>query len=234
MTDLQEEILDRLVGTRIGKDWGTGPLGVAARVIHDQLKLSLRYGKHRRALAATLGWHNVLCEAVQGASSIFAQEDDRRALGIAVFRSVKTAKTQPKLTVKAYDELAAWMTPRAHALVCRRECPLRREMERLFALITAGKKSLPYPLGGTAPRCPEYPGDGTEPIKPRSPPPHRSVVGFRYAIKVFRSYDSPGKHGNILHCARECARVEGLVKGVAGAASFCLDLASRVAAYQKR
>ncbi|HYT91056.1 MAG TPA: hypothetical protein VEL76_20255 [Gemmataceae bacterium] len=233
MTDLQDEILDRLVGTPIGKDWGSGPLGIAARVIHTQLKLRMRYSCHRRALAKTLGWHNVLCEAVQGASSVLAKEDDRRALGIAVFRSVQTAKTQPKLGMKAYDELTAWMTLRAHALVCKGECSLREAMEQLFALTCTANKQLPNPLRDNTTRCPAYSGNGSAAIKPSSPANHRSVTAFRYAIKVCRSRETSGKQLNALHCVRECARVEALVNGVPGAASCCLDLAGRIQGYQK-
>ena len=40
MTDLQDRILDRLVGTRVGVNWPGGPLVIAAEVVGGREALS--------------------------------------------------------------------------------------------------------------------------------------------------------------------------------------------------
>src|SRR5437870_4591771 len=89
MTDLQDRILDRLVGTWVGVNWPDGPLAIAADVVGGHKPVKFGQTDNDRGpkgeIARRLGYPVLLCEAIQGANRGLKAEDDRRGLAIALF-----------------------------------------------------------------------------------------------------------------------------------------------------
>ncbi len=102
MTDLQDQILDRLVGTPIGVNWPDGPLAIAADVIGGskpvQFGLTDMDGGAKSEIARRLGYPVLLCQAIQGGNRGFAREDDRRAFAMNVFRTIPLGGRVPRLS----------------------------------------------------------------------------------------------------------------------------------------
>src|SRR5262249_22443509 len=107
MNDLQDAICDRLVGSKISRDWVNGPMHVAARVIDPVFVLAEgRYDRRENQLVRTLNWPRLFCLAFHGSSAALSAEDDRRALAIDVFQRVAPGRRQKRLAMSLGREVA--------------------------------------------------------------------------------------------------------------------------------
>jgi hypothetical protein len=227
MTDLQDQILDRLMGATVGKTWTDGVLTIAARVIDPEMTLA-GGGERRRQkqIANILGYPLILCEAVQGASSVLGPEDDRRKLGIAFVQAVAPPggplkRVNGKAALAATSEAAL----SAHRLVCPGPCPLVDAVERMVAAAEKGGK-VPYSFEGRSPpRCPAYKGSPHLLIAANSPPEQRAVVAFRHLDTAYHDR-SPGRACS--DSVRESARVVAIKQGVDAASQLCVALARKL------
>src|SRR5262245_1895343 len=110
MTDLQDAILDRLVGTRVGVNWPDGPLAIAAEVVGGTKPV--RFGQTdndrgaKREIASRLGYPMLLIEAIQGAVRAIRDEEDRRGFAMAVFRLIPVGTKAPKLSSLEQNRIA--------------------------------------------------------------------------------------------------------------------------------
>src|SRR5918911_847921 len=99
MTDPQDRILDRLVGTRVGVNWPDGPLALAAEVVggHKPVKFGQTDNDRgaKAEIARRLGYPVLLCEAIQGANRGLGAEDDRRGLAMNLFGTIPVGGPVP-------------------------------------------------------------------------------------------------------------------------------------------
>lgn len=121
MTDLQDLILDRLVGAKLGANLPDSPLRVAAELIEG--KRPIEFGKSYNDAAMTeiarrLGWPVLLAEGVQGGVRALAEEDDRRRFAVTVFRMLPVGLQQPKLNKLDQARVAAAAAAVVHPFVC--------------------------------------------------------------------------------------------------------------------
>src|SRR5262245_3070432 len=155
MTDVQDAILDRLVGSHIGKNWPDGPLAIAAEVVGGTkaVKFGLTDGDRgaKSEIAKRLGYPVLLIEAIQGANRAFAEEDDRRSFAMAVFRKVAVGGKQPRLSTLEQVRIAGRLAGRAHWYVCRaKTCPVP---PRLMNLIEADRVTRAVLAAAEGARC---------------------------------------------------------------------------------
>jgi hypothetical protein len=225
MTDLQDQILDRLVGAKIGKTWTDGVLTIAATVLDPRMKVAGGGERHRqKQMANILGYPLILCEAIQGASSVLPDEEERRRLGIAVIGAVNPPGG-PMKRISGPVALAATAEAAlaAHLLVCTGPCPLREAVVAMMAAVQRGDKKIPDPLRGRPKaRCPAYKGSEDDLLVPSSPPEQRAVVAFRHLVTACHDR-SPGRACS--DSARESARVVALKTGVDAAIKLCVKMA---------
>jgi hypothetical protein len=121
MTDLQDLILDKLVGSKVGANLPDSPLTIAASLIES--KRPIAFGKsHNDAamseIARRLGWPVLLAEGFQGGVRALKDEEDRRRLAMTVFRVVQVGGPQPKLTGPEQAKIAAAAAVAVHPFVC--------------------------------------------------------------------------------------------------------------------
>ena len=136
MTDLQDRILDRLVGTRLGVNWPEGPLTIAAEVVGGLKPVKFGQTDNDRGakaeIARRLGYPVLLCEAIQGANRGLAAEDDRRGLAMGLFNTIPVGGRLPKLSSERQNRIALRLAVRAHPYVCRHpDCPAVMELAEL-------------------------------------------------------------------------------------------------------
>jgi hypothetical protein len=142
MTDLQDMILDRLVGTKVGKNWPDGPLAIAAEVVGGVKPIKFGLTDMDRGakseISKRLGYPVLLCEAIQGGNRGLPGEDDRRSFAMNVFRTIPIAGRLPRLRVQAQNRIAGRLAIRAHSYLCDRpDCPLPRSLAELVEAETA-------------------------------------------------------------------------------------------------
>ena len=226
MTDQQEIILDRLMGSdKIGRYWTTGPLALAVRALQEKKLTS------KKDAAQALGYPGVLCHAIQGASSFLKTVDERRTLAVTVFTDVPPHPQVPRLARRRSVELALWCALRVHPLAHRDQCEfaqlvVRRVKEYLDGAAPAA--SALNALTSDQQRCPSQ-QRGVWSVW------HSSVAGcafgsLHYAAEVLRcaalTGRGMGKYLNLV--GRDAARVPTVANGVAGAIDFCVALAREV------
>ncbi len=136
MTDLQDRILDRLVGVTVGVNWPDGPLTSAAEVVGG--KNRIRFGQTdndrgaKSEIARRLGYPILLCEAIQGGNRGLKNEDDRRSFAMTVFRGIPVGGTIPRMSVEAQNRIALQLAIRAHPYLCpHAACPVLRALAGL-------------------------------------------------------------------------------------------------------
>jgi hypothetical protein len=230
MTDLQEAIRDRLMVATISREWANGPLHIAALAQDPNFELAEnRYNRRTNQLIKRMNWPRLFCLAFHGANAALDNEEDRRALALAVFEKVSPRARQKPVPKWRTFEVAAWMATRVHPLACPGPCPLHKEMAALVEDIRANKDvrlilnpELEELLGS----CPSYKGSPRAPVNRASPPAHPSVVACRFLLMSMglRSQDAV----LLGDSARESARTEAKVRGLKGAVEICLEVAKRL------
>jgi hypothetical protein len=138
MTDLQDSLLDRFVGARVGVNWPDGPLAIAAGVVGGTRPIQFGQTDNDRAakgeVARRLGYPVILCEAIQGANRGLTAEDDRRSLAITLLGTLPLAGPIPKRSSLEQNRIAARIALRVHPYGCRRaDCPVPRALAGLVA-----------------------------------------------------------------------------------------------------
>src|SRR4051812_37466339 len=117
MTDLQDAILDRLVGTAVGVNWPDGPLTIAAEGVGGSRPIRFGLTDNDRGakslIAGRLGYPVLLIEAIQGANRGLAVENDRRSFAMAVFETIPVGGRLPKLSALEQNRVAARVAIRA-------------------------------------------------------------------------------------------------------------------------
>jgi hypothetical protein len=230
MTDLQDQILDRLVGAKVGKTWADGVLTIAAKVMQPKMEVAARDAGERRRqkqLANILGYPLILCEAIQGASGQFKDEEDRRNLGIAVIGAVNPPGGPMKRTRAAVAlAAAAYAVMQAHPLVCARKCPLLQAVIDMMAAVERGDKKVPDPFDARSKiRCPACAGPLPPYLAVNSPPEHRAAAALRFLVGAYQAR-SPG-----IPCsdaARVSAQVVAVKRGVDAASKLCVEMARKL------
>jgi hypothetical protein len=145
MTDLQDAILDRLVGTRIGMNWPDGPLTIAAEVVGGGKPIQFGVTDNdrgaKREIARRLGYPILLIEAIQGANRGFFSQEDRRSFALAIFQHIAVAGHMPVLSSAAQNHIAARLAIRAHPYVCvDPACPVPKMLDDLLLLSLVTQK----------------------------------------------------------------------------------------------
>jgi hypothetical protein len=227
MTDLQDSILDRLVGTRVGVDWPDGPLAIAAEVVGGARPVKFGQTDNDRGakaeIARRLGYPVLLCEAIQGANRGVTGEDDRRSLAMALFGTIPVGGPMPNLSSLTQNRIAARIAIRAHPYVCRYpDCPVLGVLARLLEVETVSRRTADV-LART--RCPTAGEDvwglGSTWLTANSTVVQRLVQS---AAMVLRGFES----GQSLHgwCSvRESARLAASERGIEEAVACCQEIA---------
>jgi hypothetical protein len=228
MTDLQDLICDRLVQARISRDWVDGPLHIAAQVIVPGFELADSDHNRRPAqLASTLKWPRMFCMAFFGGSSGLDDEDDRRALAIAIFRKFPPRQKQMRITRQHSYEVAGWLATRVHLLACSAKCPTYQALTQLFADCQA-RKTLPLARQGEClsqlRQCLNYADPRKRPSR-QSTPAHHSLIAYRHWLHGLWGADATLFCGD---SAREAVRTETKVRGVQGAIEICQETGERL------
>jgi hypothetical protein len=227
MTDLQDDICDRLVGQNIGPNWVGGPLHVAALVIDPTFIPETRGDKRPSQFARAVGWPVVFCEAVIGANAVLGKEDDRRSLAISLFTRLPPVRPgQGAVPIPAGLSRAAveWAVLRGHELACGVDCPLHGSAVAALQSLAAGGKWR-NPFRGGKITCRSAPRKQDKRVKPTSTPAHHAVVALRYLNVVMTA---PRNHHALADAMRESAKAVTKVRGLKGAVKFCLALAEKL------
>jgi hypothetical protein len=225
MTDLQDEICDRLVGAKVGPNWVGGPLHVAALVIDPSFVPAVRGDKRPGQFARAVGWPVAFCEAVIGANAALGAEADRRALAISLFTRVPPARRSARAAPAAAGArpAAAWAVLRGHESACGAGCPLHRAAVAALAAVDAGRKWPGLFVRGTD--CATAPKKWDARVAPTSPAAHHAAVAMRYLDGAMQS---PTSHYLLADAFRESAKAETKAHGLDGAVAFCLALAAKL------
>jgi hypothetical protein len=220
MTDLQDEICDRLVGAKIGPNWVGGPLHVAALVLDPSFVPAGRGSSRPRQFARAVGWPVAFCEVLIGANAALPTEDDRRSLALALFAKVLPLRAGGRVKTVARSvsqAAAAWAVLRGHEAACGVQCPLHEEAAAALLKTEAGGAWAGLFQNGVD--CEAAPGKRTARVTPKSPAAHHAVVAMRYLDQLMREPKNPYV---LLDALRESAKAEAKVHGLKGAAEFCL------------
>jgi hypothetical protein len=187
MTDLQDEICDRLVGAKIGPNWVGGPLHVAALVMDPSFVPASRGDSRPRQFARAVGWPVAFCEAVTGANAALPTEDDRRSLALALFAKVlplRPSRRAPPVAGTVSRAAARWAVLRGHESACGVICPLHKEA--VAALLAAEAGGAWVGLFRKGADCETAPGKRAVRVTPKSPASHHAVVAMRYLNDLMR------------------------------------------------
>ncbi len=225
MTDLQDQILDRLVGIPVGADWPNGPLAIAADVVGGTKLVKFGLTDNDRGakaeIAKRLGYPILLCEAIQGGARGLA-ESDRRGFAMTVFRTVPIGGKPAKLSALDQNCIAARLAARAHGYVCRKpECPVPAML-----LTLTGERAISWPrseeLGltpcATIGRLAVF---GVQWLKASSSREERLA---QQALMVIRGFYS-GKSVHGWCSVREAVRLAASERGPEDAVDCCLSIA---------
>jgi hypothetical protein len=229
MTDLQDRILDRLVGVPVGVDWPDGPLAAAADVVGGQKPVKFGQTDNDRGakaeIAERLGYPVLLCEAIQGGNRGLKAEDDRRGLAMTLFRTIPVGGAAPRLPAERQNLIAARLALRAHPYVCRRaDCPVLGVLAGLVeaqsmsaAAAAAAGRTWCETAGGTLRRL------AVAWLTDRSTPVQRLVQSAAMALRGFET----GKSVHGWCSVRESVRLAASQRGVEEAVACCLEIARR-------
>jgi hypothetical protein len=227
MTDLQDSILDRLVGTRVGVDWPDGPLTIAAQVVGG--RKHIRFGQTdndrgaKAEIARRLGYPVLLCEAIQGANRGLTVEDDRRSLAITLFRTIPVAGPVPRLSAAEQNRIATRLAIRAHAYACpHADCPVPR---MLAELLEAARVTRAMASAALRVRCEAAGGTlqekATRWLTARSTRKERLAQTAAMAVRGL----GWGKSVQGWCSVRESARLAASERGVGEAVACCIEIA---------
>jgi hypothetical protein len=227
VTDLQDEICDRLVGQNISPNWIGGPLHVAILVIDPKFVPATRGDTRPGQFARAIGWPVTFCEAVTGANAVLANVDERRALAISLFSRVPPVSPGKAvlMSAKVSHPAAEWAVLRGHELACGVDCPLHEEVVAASeALAAGGKWRNPFFRAGRS-DCRTAPRKHDKPVKRDSSAAHHAVVAIRYLNLV--KVNSNSSHA-LADAMRESAKAVTKVGGLEEAVVFCLALAEKL------
>jgi hypothetical protein len=231
MTDLQDLLLDRLVGAKIGKGWKDGPFRLAADLIPGKpIKFTGTFKDEtaKNAIASRLGYPLMLLEAAQGAASLLKAEDDRRALAMAVLRSIPPGTKQKPRPSDDYWLAGVAAVERAHRLVCRaRGCQVAASLKAMLrAEDHEGWERATDALLGAS--CPSYTKDIDTAIRitPATPAVDRSIHAAHDCLAY--GSDTAYVKQSAARAARESARAALLVGGMSEAVAVCVEIARRL------
>ncbi|MBY0526869.1 MAG: hypothetical protein K2R98_25980 [Gemmataceae bacterium] len=221
MTNEQEIILDRLMGVeKIGVQWRTGPLGVAALAIGNQ------WPRNGACVSRALGYPGVLCYAIHGASGVLKTIDDRRRLAISLFAAVPPRAKVKRLPRRRSAEVAIWAALRVHPLTHEGECPLAvwasRQMEQSLKNGNWPGQAMPRnvrcPVDVPARKWTKEWGDSSA---------SRAIMALHDALIV--GVRAPSGERNVAHSLKRvgfnCGRVAALTDSAEGGVEFCIALA---------
>jgi hypothetical protein len=228
MTDLRDQILDRLVGTPVGVNWPDGPLAIAAEVIGGPAPVKFGQTDNDRGakaeIARRLGYPVLLCEAIQGGNRGLIGEDDRRGFAINVFRTIAVAGPMPRLSPLAQNRIAARLAIRAHAYVCDRpECPVPAALGVLVEASPISQKMIGDALEARCETagCSALGRRGVSWLTARSTREQRLMQA---AFQVVRGFDTGQSMGG--WCSiRESVRMAASERGAAEAVACCVLIA---------
>jgi hypothetical protein len=226
MTDLQDRILDRLVGTPVGFDWPDGPLAIAAEVIGGTKPVKFGQTDNDRGakgeIARRLGYPVLLCEAIQGANRGLKVEDDRRSLAMTLFATIPIGGPIAKLSSLAQNRVAARLAIRAHPYDClASDCPVPAA---LAILIEAPRPTRKMVVATAATRCATagpLRETGCGWLTARSTQGQRLVQTVMMALRGFEK----GKSVHGWCSIRESARLAASERGLAEAVACCVEIA---------
>jgi hypothetical protein len=232
MSAAQEIIRDRLVVATISRGWQNGPLHIAAQALDPAFELAdNKYNRREHQLLGAMKWPRLFGLAFHGANAGLAEEEDRRALALAVFEKVAPRTRYQQTPVRLTCEMAIWMAVRAHVLACSDTCPLHRAVAAYLKEYQPDKGA-PYPLWKAADdsleHCLGYTGSPHAAVKLASTAAHSAVVACRFLLLGLLGAMRPPKTQHCADAARNAARTEAMVGGVRGAVELCLEVAKRL------
>lgn len=226
MTDEQDLILDKLVGSKIGVNWPDGPLAIAASMLDGDEPIQFGVTDNDRGakteIARRLGLPVLLCEAIQGAVRGLKAEEDRRSFAMLVFRSVVIPGKPKKMSSQEQNFLAGAIAVQVHPILCREDCPAVLALQR--AMIDPPDTWASYRTD-TSVECSfaRMPIEQGTWVKSASPPPLRLVQTLYQVIHGLYQGKSMGGWCSI----RESARLMASECGVGEAAKLCVEIARR-------
>jgi hypothetical protein len=234
VTDLQDEILDRLVAAPMGVDWPSGPLTSAAHVISGTRRIRFGATDNDRGakaeIARRLGYPVLLCEAIQGGNRGLAAEDDRRAFAMTIFSTIPLGGAVKRMSVRAQGLIAVRLADRTHRYVCAGEgCPLSESLQLLAEADEA--RTLGRVNKALAAVCSRY-SEAVHSvefldIRVAASSLQRSVYSaYRAGCALRRGWHVPqGKGSDAWASVRESVRLAASELGVGEAVDCCLDIA---------
>lgn len=225
MTDLQDQILDHLVGSRVAADWPGGPLDLAAGVVGGTKPVQFGQTDNDRGakaeIARRLGYPVLLCEAIQGGARGLG-EADRRGFAMTVFRSIPIGGKPPKHSSLDQTRIAGRLAVRAHGYVCPDgSCAVPKMLVELLpsdAIPWARWQELQMTACATIGRLSEF---GVQWLTARSTREQRLA---QTALMILRGFES----GTSVHgwcSARESVRLAASERGPEEAVACCLAVA---------
>lgn len=224
MTDAQDLILDKLVGSTVGVNWPDGPLALAASVLGD-VPIPLGRPNDRRGkaeIARRLGYPMLLCEAIQGGVRGLTEEEDRRSFAMLVFRSVVIPGRPTVMTARAQNLLAGAVAVGVHPIFCRPDCPALVAFQSWMNGVGDPKwrgPSVTYTVCARANRPVWHGSLNNSPGTPET----RLLV----TLEQVHTGIILGKSVNGWASVRESARLVASERGVGEAARLCVDVARR-------
>lgn len=233
MTDLQDILLDKLVGSAIGQNWKDGPFHVAAELIPGKpMKFTGQHGDTtaKNAIASRLGYPLMLLEAGQGAMLVLEEEDDRRAVAMGLFSTVEPGKKQKPRPEEVYRLAAVAVARHAHRLLCKStKCGVGSILDRVLAEDDESSRDQLFDPFFRS-KCPTYDKDVDLKINlsgRKTPAIARSIAAAQCCAGVYIYSGQPLKD-EAGRAAREASRVAALIGGVPGAIALCVELAQRL------
>jgi hypothetical protein len=221
--DALDAILDRLVGTPIGRNWTDGPLRIAAEVLAGKpLAMETYHAKHRTMMARLIGWPNLLCEGFQGAVGLL-EEDGRRRLAVSFFSAVPP-RGKP-YRIKSGAPLAAMteLVRRTHPLVCDADCARCAAFLRLAdEYREQGPVTQEQVRSAWGYHCNVGLHLSRRAVNANDPPERHAAEALRFALGALEGNLAPHR---LRDAVRESVRVEAHVRGADGAVEVCLALA---------
>jgi hypothetical protein len=222
MNSYQETILDRLmVAEKIGAAWKPGPLRLAVEALR-QAGLT-----KRRTPTGALGYPDLLCRALEGASAALKTVDEVRALAITLFSDVPPGSEPPALGAQEYVETAQWAARQAtdHHPASRNAAA--KAMAVIDACLAGRRRpdsvaSVSTELERAIRRV--VPRHGEE-----FSPGRLALSACYFALHAARRAAEGERPDDQAELAvRDAARLAALVKGTEGAVRFCMELARQI------
>lgn len=225
MTDLQDMILDRLVGAKLGANLPDSPLRVAAELIEGErpIKFGQTFNDSAMAeIANRLGFPVILVEGVQGGIKALKDEEDRRRFAMTVFRVLPVGGTPPKLTTLEMAKVAALTAIDVHPLVCKKK---RCKWPQQIAALADPPDG--YDYSDAELHCQtaeaEFPNGLSGWLSPNSPNTARllKLGEFVHAAFLNKPRTTAG------YALRECVRLTITEQGISEAVAMVVGIAQR-------